>query len=169
MSNNSESISEIRFGNVSGGITNSIFAGRDISDVTITVGGQPVPANKKPTFEELKQLLAEVQQELADIVAQEEALKKISAATPYTAKGAEENLKEVAEKVKPDVDKEEGKTIGERLKETTGILNKILDGAKNLVQKSVDLGKALEPVTDKLGPLVDKVAVAALWAAKLWS
>lgn len=74
---NTNGSSSVQFGNVTGGITNSIIAGRNITNATITVGGQPVPANKEPTFEELKQLLTEVQQELADIVAQEEALKKI--------------------------------------------------------------------------------------------
>lgn len=168
MAENNKSSSGVQFGNVTGGLHGNVIVGRDMTNSTITIGGQQVPADKKPTFEELKQLLAEVQQELADIVAQEEALKTISAATPYTAKGAEENLKEVAEKVKPEIDKEEAKTIGKRLEETTGILSKILDGAKNVVQKSVEVGKALEPVTEKLGPLVDKVTVAALWAAKLW-
>ena len=65
---NEESVSEVHIGNVTGGITNSIIAGRDVTNATITVGGKPVPANRKPTFEELKQLLIEVQQELADIV-----------------------------------------------------------------------------------------------------
>lgn len=160
--------SSVHFGNISGDLHGNVIAGRDISNTTVTLGGQQVAADKKPTYEELKQLLTEIQQELAEVVAEEETLKQISAATPYTAKGAEENLKEVAEKVKPEVDKEEAKTIGKRLEETTGILSKILDGAKNVVQKSVAVGEALKPVTDKLGPLVDKMAVVALWAEKLW-
>ena len=154
--------------NVNGGITNSIIAGGNLTNAAITVGGQNLAVEKKPTLEEFRQLLTEVQQELSGIVAQENALKAISAATPYTAKGAAENLKEVAEKVKPGLDKESAKTIGKRLTDTTGMLSKILDGAKTIVQKSVDVGEALKPVMDQLGPLVDKITVAALWASKLW-
>lgn len=168
MSKDNESSSNVQFGNVSGGLHGNVIVGRDMNNTTITIGGQTIPVAKKPTLDEFKQLFAEVQQELNNIIAQEEALKAISAATPYTAKDAEENLKEVAEKVKSEVGKEEAKTIGKRLGETTDILNKILDGAKSVVQKSVDVGKVLEPVTEKLGPLIDKITVAAMWAAKLW-
>ena len=168
MSQNENSGSGVRIGNVGGSISNSIIAGGDVSNATITVGGKDVPVDKEPTVEELQQLLTEVTQELTELVGQEEALKLISAATPYTAKGAEENLKDVASKVKPELDKEESQKIGERLKETGSMLSTILDGAKNLIEKSVEVGESLKPVMDKLGPVIDRIGVLSIWASRLW-
>ena len=59
MASNGDSLSEVHIGNVSGGIQDSIIAGRDVKDVTITIGGQATPADKQPTLEELKGLLAD--------------------------------------------------------------------------------------------------------------
>ena len=48
-----------------------MIAGRDISHATITLGGHPTPASKEPIVEELKQLLAKIHQELADLMTQQ--------------------------------------------------------------------------------------------------
>ncbi|RME46564.1 MAG: hypothetical protein D6796_08855 [Caldilineae bacterium] len=160
--------SGVHIGNVSGGIHGSIIAGRDVKDVTITVGGQPTPADKTPTAEELKALLDEIRQELATLSEQKEALKQISAASPFTAQGAAESVAEAAEKVSPELPPEEGKSVQKSLTEATSLLEGILDGAKSVAEKAGEVGKAVKPIADTLAPLVEKLAVAALWAGKLW-
>jgi hypothetical protein len=158
----------VRIGNVSGGIHGSIIAGRDVTNATITLGGQPTPADKEPILEELKQLLAEIQRELAAITAQEEALKEVSSAAPFTAQGAEANVKEAAAKIEGKVDKEQADSVQKSLAEATTLLGGILDGARIVAEKATEVGLAVKPIAEKLEPLVEKLGVAALWAAKLW-
>src|SRR5262249_40047692 len=99
MSNNPEPQSTVRIGHVTGGITGSIIAGRDVSHATITLGGQPTPASKEPTVDDLKQLLAEVHTELADLITRQDTLQQISPAAPFTAQGAAQTVKAVTETV----------------------------------------------------------------------
>src|SRR5438874_1446971 len=104
--------SGVTIGKVSGGITNSIIAGRDVRNATITVGGQLIAADKKPKIDELKQLLTEIQQELAGLRAsQPDALKALSAGTPLIAQGVEETVKEAAEKIKPEMKSKEAESV----------------------------------------------------------
>ena len=49
MASKEESLSEVHIGDVTGGIYGSIIAGRDVTNATITIGGQPTPADKEPT------------------------------------------------------------------------------------------------------------------------
>ena len=168
MASKEESLSEVHIGNVSGGIHGSIIAGRDVKDVTITIGGQATPADKQPTLQEFQRLLAEIQAELAEVTAQQEALKEVSSAAPFTAQGAEQSVKDAAEKVEPEMDKEGAESVQKSLAEATSLLGGILDGAKTVAEKSVEVGRAVKPIAEKLEPLVEKVGVAALWAAKLW-
>jgi len=167
---NDKQFSGVTIGDVTGGIHGSIIAGRDVINATITISGQPIPADKEPTVDELKQLLAEIQQELAEIAAQQDALKEISSAAPFTAQGAEQSVRDVAKKVEEtaEVGPEEAKSMQESLKEATGLLGGILDGAKTVAEKAVEVGKAVQPIADKLPPLVEKVAVAAFWVGRLW-
>ncbi len=158
----------VTIGNVSGGIHGSIIAGRDVSKATITLGGQPTPADKQPTADELKQLLAEIQQELAKVMAQKEALQQVSSAAPFTAQGAEASVKEAAAKVEGEVGQEQAKSVQQSLTEATTLLGGILDGAKTVAQKAGEVGQAVKPIADTLAPLVEKLAVAALWVGKLW-
>jgi hypothetical protein len=168
MAGNGESLSEVHIGNVSGGIHGSIIAGRDVSNATISLGGQPTPADKEPTLDELKQLLAEIQGELAELTAQQEALKEVSSAAPFTAQGAEQSVKDAAEKIEPEMEPEAAKSVQQSLTEATTLLSGILDGAKAVAEKAGEVGRAVKPIAEKLEPLVEKVGVAALWAAKLW-
>jgi hypothetical protein len=168
MASNGESLSEVHIGNVSGGIHGSIIAGRDVSNATITLGGQPTPADKQPTLEEFQQLLADIQAELAEVTAQQEALKEVSSAAPFTAQGAEQSVKDAAEKVEPEMEPEAAKSVQQSLTEATTLLSGILDGAKTVAEKAGEVGRAVKPIAEKLEPLVEKVGVAALWAAKLW-
>ncbi len=158
----------VTIGNVSGGIHGSIIAGRDVSHATITLGGQPTPADKQPTAAELKQLLAEIQQELAKVTTQKEALQQVSTAAPFTAQGAEASLKEAAAKVEGEVKPEQAQSVQKSLTEATSLLGGILDGAKTVAEKAGEVGQAVKPLADTLAPLVEKLAVAALWVGKLW-
>ncbi len=165
---NDQSFGGVTIGNVSGGIHGSIIAGRDVSGATITLGGQLTSAGKQPTFDELRLLLTEVQRELAELAAQKDALKEISPATPFTAQGAEQSVKDAAAKVEPEMKPEEAGSVQKSLAEAISLLGGILDGAKTVAEKTGEVGKAVQPLVERLGPLVDKVAVAALWVARLW-
>lgn len=170
MTNDRDSSGSVTIGNVTGGIHSSIIAGWDVKNATITLGGEQVPADREPTKDELKQLLAEIQHGLSEITAQQDALKEVSPAAPYTAQGAEEAVKDVAETVEEtgEMDPEQAKSVQESLKEATGLLSTILDGAKSVAEKTGDVVSAVQPLAEKLEPLVEKVGVAALWVAKLW-
>lgn len=160
----------VSIGNVSGGIHSSIIAGRDVSNATISIGDQMVPADKEPSFEEFQQLLVEINKELAELSSKKESLNAISPAAPHLVQGAEASVNEVANKTqdKTELEPEEAKSIEQRLTEATSLLGTILDSAKTVTAKAVDVGKTIGPVIDRVGPLAEKIAVAAFWAAKLW-
>jgi molecular chaperone DnaK (HSP70) len=165
---NEESPSEVHLRNVSGGIHGSIIAGRDVTNATITLSGQPTPADKEPTVEELQQLLAEIQGELAEITAQKEALQAVSAAAPLTAQGAEANVNQAAAAMQDAVEEEKAESIQKSLAEAAALLSGILDGARSVAEKATEVGRAVQPIAEKLEPVVEKLGLAALWAAKLW-
>lgn len=160
----------VTIGDVTGGIHGSIIAGRDVKNARISIGGEPVPADKEPTVDELKQLLAEIQEGLVEVTAQQEALKAVSSATPHVAQGAQQAVKDAAETVEEqdEMGPEDAKSVQESLKEATGLLSGILDGAKTVAQKTGEVVSAAQPLAEKLEPLVEKVGVAALWVTKLW-
>jgi phage-related tail protein len=158
----------VTIGNVSGGIHGSIIAGRDVSNATITLGGQPVAANKQPTPDELKQLLAEIQQELAKVMAQKDALQQVDVAAPNDAQGVEARVNDAVAKVEGEVSKEQTESVQKNLAKATGVLGEILDGAKTVAEKAGEVGQAVKPLADTLVPLVEKLGVAALWVGKLW-
>jgi hypothetical protein len=160
----------VTIGNVTGGIHGSIIAGRDVNNATISLGGEPVPADKEPTVDELKQLLTEIQEGLAEVTAQQEALKAVSAATPHIAQGAEQAVKDAAETIegKEEIEPEDAKSVQESLKEATGLIGGILDGAKSVAEKTEGVFNAVQPLAEKLAPLVEKAGVAALWVTKIW-
>jgi len=170
MTTKEQSSGGVTIGDVTGGIHGSIITGRDVKNATITLGGEQVPADKEPTADDLKQLLVEIQEGLAKITAQQDALKEVSSAAPHTAQGAEQAVRDAAEAVeqKEEMDPEEAKSVQESLKEATGLLSGILDGAKTVAQKTGDVVSAAQPLAEKLEPLVEKVGVAAFWVAKMW-
>ena len=158
----------VTIGNVSGGMTGNIIASGDVHGATITLGGQPTSADKPPTVEELQTLLAEVQQELAAITSQTEALQAISGTATISAQGAEMSLKDAADQVKPEMKPEEAKSVADKLNESVTFLGMLLDGAKKIAEKAGDTTKAVQPLIEKLTPLLEKIGVAALWVGKLW-
>ena len=168
MRSNGDNLSDVRIGNVSGGIHGSVIAGRDVSHVTITLGGQATPADKEPTQAELKQLLVEVQQELAAVLAQKEALQQVSAAAPFTAQGAAAGVAQATEIAGSAVEPEQAQSMQHSLTEATSLLGGILDGAKIAAEKAGAVGKAAKPLAEALAPLVEKLAVASLWVGRLW-
>src|SRR5215813_2805108 len=138
---------EVKIGPVSGGITNSIIAGRDVKNATITVGGELTAADKQPNLDELKQLLAEIQQELAGLrTTQQDALKSLSAGTPSIAAGVEETIKEASEKIKPEMKTEAAKSVQQGLTEATSFLRTILDGAQSIAEKAGAAAGAVGPL-----------------------
>ncbi|GAB4440940.1 MAG: hypothetical protein Kow0031_22910 [Anaerolineae bacterium] len=160
----------VKIGKVSGGIHGSVIAGGDVKNVTITLGGQAVPADKEPTVDDLKRLLADVQAELATVLAQKEALQQLSAAAPFTAQGAEAGVKQAAEAAaaEGEVSEAQAKSMQQSLAEASGLLNGILDGAKDAAEKAGAVGKAAKPIAEALAPLVEKLAVASFWVGRLW-
>jgi hypothetical protein len=168
MASEGDNLSEVRIGNVSGGIHSSIIAGRDVKNATITLGGQPTPADKEPTAAELKQLLAEIRQALAEVATQKEALAQISASAPFTAQGAEASVNAAATQVEGEVNPKQAQSVQKSLVEATTLLGGILDGAKSVAEKATAVGQAVQPIAEKLEPLVEKLGVAAFWVAKLW-
>ena len=161
----------VRIGNVTGGILGSVIAGRDVSNVTVTLGGKQTTANKEPSIDEFKQLIMEIQKELAELTTKKDALKEVSPAAPSLAQGAKDSIDNVEQTVKdkPVIKPEEGEKVKKVLLDASGLIGIILDEAKSIANKAVDAGKAMKPVLDALGPLLDRISIAALWAAKLWS
>ena len=142
-----------------------------IGDGTVTIGGQLTPIDKEPTVDEFKQLLAEIQKELAEITAQKELLKEISLEAQFTAPGAEEGVKDVATKLEeiPEIKPEDAREMQEKLDGSTSLLTGILDKAETVVQKAGEVGNAVKPLAEKLGPLLEKISAAGIWVAKLWA
>lgn len=152
-----------------GGVSRNVIAGHDVNVQNLQIGDRSAQEDKAPTLEEFKQLLAEIQADLAEITAREETLKAVSPAAPFSAQGAGQSLKDAAEKVGPDELKpEEAKSVKKRLEEAGSLLGGILNGAKNAIEKTGEIAEAVKPLVEKLGPLVEKIGIAGLWAARLW-
>jgi ABC-type transporter Mla subunit MlaD len=160
----------VSIGNVTGGIYGSIIAGRDVKNATINLGNKQVPADKEPSFEEFQQLLGEIKKELAELAAQEEILNAVSPAAPSLVQGAAASVESVADATQdnPEMEPEEAKTVEQRLTEATRLLGTILDSTKSVAGKAMEAGRTIAPVIEKLGPLAEKIGVAAFWAAKIW-
>jgi hypothetical protein len=151
-----------------GDVRDNVIAGHDVEVQNLQIGDRSAQEDKAPTLEEFKQLLAEIQADLAEITAREEALKAVSPAAPFSAQGAGQSLKDAAEKVSSEMKPEEVEPVHKRLAEAGAILSGILSGAKNAIEKTAEIAGAVGPLVEKLGPLVEKVGIASLWAARLW-
>jgi hypothetical protein len=156
----------VQIGNVSGGISGSYIAGGNIS--ITTVGEQRSSDGEKPTVDELRLLLTEIQSALAEVSTQKETLQTVSVTAPFTAMGAEQGVRDAIEKLKDDLKSEEAKSIQKSLDEATTLLNNILDGAATTAQKADAAGNAAKPLVEKLTSLVEKMGIATTWIAKIW-
>jgi hypothetical protein len=63
---------------------------------------------------------------------------------------------------------EEAQSVQQSLKEATTLLSSILDGAKTVAQKAGEVGKAVQPIAEKLEILVEYLGRAVVWVARLW-
>jgi hypothetical protein len=165
---NAKQVGGVTIGNVSGGIHGSVIAGQNVSGVTITIGDRAVAADKEPNADELKELLLDIQRHLGELAAHGEALGKLSPSAPLIARSAEVTVKDAVEKFKPQANAGEAESLQSRLKEASSFVTTILDGAKGLADKAGEAGKALAPIVEKAAPLLEKLGVAAVWAAKLY-
>jgi hypothetical protein len=139
----------VRIGNVEGGIHNSTIAGRD---ATVSLAGRERSIEEQPSAAELRQLLLEIQKELAEVMSSQGAgLRQVAPAVPSA-------------QVKP----ESAKPVQDRLTEATSVLSKILKETTAVAEKADEAGTAVQPLLDGLIPLVKKIGVGALWAARLW-
>lgn len=157
----------VSIGDVKGSISNSIIAGRDVQNATISIGGKETRVDKTPSIDELSQLLNEIQYGMAQVLKEQDVLKEISVAAPHTALGAEVIIKDATEKIQPGIQTDEAKSVEQGLKEATSLLSTILTGAKTVIEKGGEVAKAAQPFVETLAPLAEKVAVAAIWSGKL--
>ena len=165
MTNDGDSLSEIKIGNVRGDLSGNV-AGRDIN-IDQSVSAQPLPVEKEDAANELRELLAAIQQQLAEVVAEQNALKEISSAAPLVYQGAEQAIKDASENVDVDMSTETAQSVQENFKEATSLLTGILNGAKTVIEKAGELGSAAKPIADKLEPLIGNMG-RALLLLKLW-
>jgi hypothetical protein len=136
--------------------------------VAIMVGGRTLAADKRPEPDEFRQLLLEVQRELAALAARADVLGQISPAAPAAARGAEATLKDAVDSLTPNAGPEQATTIKTRLSEATSLLTTVLDGTKAVADKAGEAGKSIQSLAEQVAPLLDRLRIAALWAAKLW-
>ena len=166
MANDGDTLSEIKIGNVGGDFSGNV-AGRDVNvDQSIT-GEALVPREKEEAADELKQLLASIQQQLAEVMAKQDALKEVSPAAPFVTQGVEQTINDSTEKVEADMSAESAQSVQENLKEATTLLTGILDGAKVTAEKIGEVGHAVKPIAEKLEPLIGSIGKALL-LIKLW-
>lgn len=155
----------VKIGNISGGITGSIIAGRDVTNTTVKSGAHSVDV--EPSLSNLKQLLAEIQREIAEIMANQAALNALSPANRRNVQGAEDNVKEAARKVHLNMAQDEAATVQEYLAEAADLMSGVLDKLNMVAQKASDDTGTVQPLLEKNGPLPDKVRKAAMWAGQL--
>ncbi len=158
----------VRIGNVSGGIRGSVIAGRDVSNTSVSVGGKTMSSSDTPSREDLAQLFADLRRALGELSAHGEELSGISASAPFSVQGAEVSIKAAAKKVEGDVAPEDARSAQEDLTEAAGLIGTILEKANSIIDRAVDVGRAVKPLAERLEPLVEKLAVAALWIGRLW-
>jgi hypothetical protein len=166
-----ESSGGVSIGNVTGGITGAVIAGRDakVEGSTIAVGKLP-ELEEEPTVEGLQELLAEIQRALAEIAEQKELLEGIDPTYPVQAQLAEAQVNTAAQAAQAGekVEAKDAESMKDRLEKASGLLNSILEGAKTAAEKVGDVVEAAAPVAEKLEPLLQSLGVAVAMVAKLW-
>jgi hypothetical protein len=160
--------SSVKIGNVKGGIKNANIAGGDINITEIMIDGKPVKVDEEPSIDQFKELLAEIQAEMAKVVLLESELKAIAPGTPTTAKAVEEKIEFASKKAEENLDQDTAENLQDSISDATSWLTNILDGAKRVATKAGEVGEAAKPIVEMLEPIVTNLGVAALWAQKLW-
>ena len=166
MTSDGDTLSEIKIGDVGGDLSGNI-AGRDVN-VDQSISGQtPLPLEKEDAANELKELLATIQEQLAEVVAEQNALKEVSSAAPFITQGAEQAVKDSTEEIEADMSVESAQSVQGNLEEATNLLTGILNGAKTVLEKIGEVGHAAKPIAEKLEPLIGNMGKALL-LIKLW-
>jgi hypothetical protein len=157
----------VSIGDVSGGIQGAIIAGRDV--VGSTASYATIPA-EEPTAEKLEELLVQIQKALAEVMSQQEALQQIDPTAHVQAQLAEAQIKTATDAVQAadELRPEDAKSVQSRLEQASGLLNGILEAAKSTAEKTIEVGKAVKPIAEALKPVLESLAVAGAWVAKLW-
>lgn len=168
MSSHDDTSPGVRIGNVTGGIHNSLFAGRDISDTTITVGEKTMRADDTPTQADLAQLMADISKELTDVMADREQLSAVSAAAPYAVQGATECVNAASKQLAGEISPAEATAVQRNLTDAATLVGTVVDTTDPDANTGEGLGAKIKSVAQKLGPLLEKLAVAAVWVSKLW-
>lgn len=166
MTKKRDKLSEIKIGNVGRDFSGNV-AGRDVNIDQSVSGQTPLPLEKEDAANELKELLATIQQQLAEVMAEQKALKEISSTAPFVTQGAEQAVKDSSEKVEADMSPESAQSVQKNLNEATNLLTGILNGAKTVIEKVGEVGHAAKPIVEKLEPLVGNIG-RALLLIKLW-
>lgn len=162
------SSSGVRIGNVSGGFHNSVVAGRDVSNTSITVGQRTMSVADTPTDADLTELLVEIQDALADLVQHEEILHDLSAAAPFAIRGASESVKSAVGEVAGDVEPDNAAAAQHGLAEAASLVGNVLDTANRVLDTVETTGDKAASIGEVLGQLVEKIAVAAVWVGRIW-
>jgi len=136
------------------------------SNNSVIIGGTPADG-EPPSLERFRLMLEELQTELGGTVDQPEQLGQIDAAAPHMAKGALAQIQEVVKDIQTESSSNE-KTIAERLRSASGLLDSITEKTKSVAQNATEVGKAATQVLQQLTPILPKLTLAITWAAKLW-
>ena len=136
------------------------------SDVSGASAGTPAPIFSNA--DELKQLLTEILQALVSLASQKDTLRAISPSAAIAVDGAIVNVKDVADRLKGD-QPEEAAVHQSRLAEASTFLKGVLSAGASVAMSATELGGAIRPLLERLGPLVEKMNVAAAGIARLWT
>jgi hypothetical protein len=158
----------VRLGNISGGIHESVIAGRDITNATVTFGGKTMSAGDNPTPADLAALLDELTTTLSALAERSDILSQISTSAPHTMAGARETVCTAAAHLEGAVTQEKAKSAQGELSEATTLTSAILKRATAMVEGASDAGQAVQYVVATLEPLLSMLAVATLWIGRLW-
>ena len=154
-------------GNGSGKNEGGIIARRDWHNVKTSNRSPPSP-EKNPPVEDLKRLLASLQQDMAQLAAQPETLQQIAPSAPFTIQGAAASLNAALEAVAGPVDQARAKSVQQNLAEAINLLSRSLDSARTVAEQPTHLGRSAQTIVAALEPVVEKLGTASVWVCRLW-
>ncbi len=163
MADKGDTTSKITVGDIGRDLSGNI-AGRDIIANQMN---QPPPADKDKALVELRQLLANIQQQLAEIATQQDVLKEVSPDAPFAIQGTEATVKDTVEKVEAGLESETARSAQTSLTRAAHWLGDILDSVRTVAEKADQVGNAVNPIAQKLMPLLESMG-RVLWLIKFW-
>lgn len=169
MKKEDSSRSSVQIGNVGGSIQNSVIAGGDARDIKIRVGDKEIRGDQPPNLADLQTLVGEAHSGLAALLLQKELIQQISPGAFYTLMGADENLKQIKELIKAEMDTARGEKVKQGLEQTTSLLVTLTTAAKTIARNANDLGREIPQLVAKIEPVIQMLVLAGTWSAKLWA